>query len=91
MVGRSGSSRRRGGMIVATEIENRFRFHPANTPEKQAEHSAVRVRYRELAAWVEANLPHSRERSLALTALQESMMWCNACVAYVKEPEHGDE
>jgi hypothetical protein len=33
-------------------------------------------------------LPESREKSLALTTLQESMMWANAAVA-LHLPAHG--
>lgn len=65
------------------EVTQRFDFHPA-TEVTAPQHNAVRVQHRELALWITANLPESRERALALTALQESMMWCNATVAYRK-------
>lgn len=66
---------------MSKEIATRFSFHPA-TEFTGPVHDEVRAEHRELAAWIEHMLPDCRERSLALTALQESMMWCNAAVAY---------
>jgi hypothetical protein len=66
---------------MSEEVANRFRFHPA-TPDTGQVHDAVRLHHGDLAEWIEENVPDSRERSLALTSLQESMMWCNAAVAY---------
>lgn len=67
-------------MRVDDEIPKRFSFHPADGNELL--HDEVRENHRALALWIETAVPDSRERSLALTALQESMMWCNAAVAY---------
>jgi hypothetical protein len=67
------------------EIATRFQFHPADTTDKQDRHEAVRLMHGDLAHWIETAVPDSRERSLALTALQESMMWCNAAVAYRRD------
>lgn len=66
---------------MSKEVSTRFEFHPA-TPATGPRHDAVRMQHRELAAWIEDHVPASREQSLALTALQESMMWCNAAIAY---------
>jgi type I restriction-modification system DNA methylase subunit len=63
------------------EIYKRFNFHPA-TEVTGPQHDEVRRQHRELAEFIITNVPYSREQSLALTALQESMMWCNAAVAY---------
>jgi hypothetical protein len=63
------------------EVLQRFTFHPA-TPQTGPRHDAVRAESRQFAAWILENIPDCRERSLALTALQESMMWLNAAVAY---------
>lgn len=66
---------------MSQEVEQRFTFHPA-TDVTGPLHDAVRLHHRALAQFIEGSLPASRERSLALTALQESQMWCNAAVAY---------
>lgn len=68
------------------EVEARFRFHPG-TPITGPKHGEVRTRLQAEALWVLDNVPASRERSLALTALQEAMMWCNAAIAIHTELE----
>jgi len=69
-----------------TKIRDRFSFHPA-TAATGPKHDEVRKQCQELALWLIANVPPSRERSLALTAAQEVMMWSNAAVAIYTEPE----
>lgn len=64
-----------------TDIDNRFKFHPADTPEKQEAHERVRSYCRELAQTLNAELPEGREKSLAITHLEETMMWSNAAIA----------
>ena len=72
--------------LARRDVNERFRFHPA-TSATGPKHEEIRDKHRELALWVLANLPDSRERSLALTALQEAMMWANAGVAIHTKPE----
>lgn len=62
------------------DIENRFRFHPA-TEATAPIHANLRDAYRTLAHHVAAQTPDGRHQNLALTALQESLMWANAAVA----------
>lgn len=68
------------------DIVQRFSFHPA-TPATGPKHDEVRLKLRGVALWVLSNVPPSRERALALTALQEAMMWTNAAVAIHTKPE----
>lgn len=68
------------------DVDGRFRFHPA-TPATGPKHDEIREKHRKLGLWLLANVPNSRERSLALTALQEAMMWANAAVAIHTKPE----
>lgn len=65
----------------AAEISNRFAFHPASTPERQAAHETVRDGALSLAAEWNGDLPEGREKSLAITKLEEAMFWANAAVA----------
>jgi hypothetical protein len=67
---------------MSREVTQRFEYHPADTQDKKDHHEAVREMHLDLARWIEGAIPESRERAQALTALQESMMWCNAAVAY---------
>ena len=62
------------------EVRNRLEFHPA-TNETQGAHGHVREAHIQLALRMCDMLPESREKSLCLTALQESMLWANAAVA----------
>ena len=64
------------------EVLERFRFHPA-TKITGPVHDNIRAVFMETAEWIIENqdIPESREQSLSVTALQQSMMWCNAAVA----------
>lgn len=63
------------------DISHRFNFHPANDEEKKNEHSAIRTHCRELAHFLDDRLPNGREKSLAITKLEEVMFWANAAAA----------
>lgn len=66
--------------IGPDEITRRFGYHPA-TPVTRDKHMALRMTTARVAGDFDAWLPDSREKSLALTALQEALMWANAAVA----------
>lgn len=59
---------------------NRFAYHPA-TGKTAPMHDNARQAFTALADWVLSNVPNGRHQSLALTALQESLMWANAAIA----------
>lgn len=62
-----------------TEIDKRFDHHPPTGPKVEL-HQTMRTTYKAVARVV-AELPPSREQSLAITALEESMFWANAAIA----------
>lgn len=66
--------------MTPEDIDNRFAFHPANavTGDK---HAAVRYECGCLAGFLNDLLPQGREKSLAITHLEEVMMWGNAAIA----------
>lgn len=66
---------------AAADINNRFDFHPATTAEKRGEHTSIREACKTLAHALDARVPNGREKSLALTHLEEVMMWANAGIA----------
>lgn len=62
------------------ELKNRFNYHPPNE-EKVTKHEFVRNTLFEVAEDFSELLPDSREKSLALTKLEEAMFWANASIA----------
>lgn len=66
-------------MSMETVARN-FTYHPP-TDEQVGHYKEIRSKARELAELVEARCPNSREKSLAMTKLEESVMWANASIA----------
>jgi hypothetical protein len=62
------------------QIENNFKYH--SPKEGQTEkYEAIREKAKELAYLIEDVCPNSREKSVALTNLETSVMWANASIA----------
>ena len=64
-----------------------FSYHPPATPERQASHEIVRNACIKLAEFLNQHVPDSREKSLAITKLEEVMFWANAAIARADRPE----
>lgn len=62
------------------DLNHRFTYH-APTGSKPERFEALRNKARELAFLIAQTTHPSREQSLALTALEESIFWANAAVA----------
>lgn len=62
------------------DLKNRFTFHPASA-EKAKIYEAIRAQAYEYALWLDENVPDSREKSLAITHLEDTVFWANAAVA----------
>lgn len=67
--------------MITSEIEHRFKFHPADTQEKRDAHQAIREACMEAALRLNEIVPDCREKSLAITRLEEAMMHANAAIA----------
>lgn len=63
------------------DLENRFAFHAAATEEKRNEHTSVRNHCLDLAKYINEKVPEGREKILAITHLEEVMLWANAGIA----------
>jgi hypothetical protein len=61
-------------------IENAFQYH-APKPGQPEKYEALRSKAKELAYLINDSCPNSRERSLAMTQLEQSVMWANASIA----------
>jgi len=61
-------------------LDNIFTYHKpfGNQPERYV---ALRNKAKELAEHVENMCPDSREKSLAITNIQQAVMWANAAIA----------
>lgn len=66
------------------ELLNRFSYHPATDEQTQLMHGAVRVMCLNLAIELNRLVPEGREKALAITHLEEVMMWANAGIARAK-------
>jgi hypothetical protein len=63
-----------------SQIENNFVYHPPK--DGQAErYQKIRDNGRQLANLINAECPGSREKSIALTKLEEAIFWANAAIA----------
>lgn len=62
------------------EVARNFAYHAPNN-RQAVFYGEIRSKARELAETIERRCPESREKSLAMTKLEESVMWANASIA----------
>lgn len=65
------------------DLANRFAYH-APHGDRAGRHERVREMLHAVALSVVELTPTSREQSLAITHLEEAMMWANAAIAREK-------
>lgn len=63
------------------ELQRRMGYHPVTGPAQAETYEANRKKAIALASHFTKTCPPGRELSLALTALQEALMWANAAIA----------
>ncbi|HEX5705609.1 MAG TPA: hypothetical protein VFX97_20575 [Pyrinomonadaceae bacterium] len=63
------------------EIANRFKHHPPRDENTVKAHEFVRETLRWVAGKFDEELPAGREKSVAMTKLEEAMFWANAAIA----------
>lgn len=59
---------------------NWFEFHPA-TEVTGPKHDAVRAKFKQLARFLQKELPAGPDQTIAIRKLQDAMMSANACIA----------
>jgi len=67
--------------IDANDLQQRFQHHPPRNDADIKAHEAIRETCRQAAVTIMGQTPASREQSLAVTKLEEAMMWANAALA----------
>lgn len=69
-----------GGTMPKLDVEQIFKYHPPHG-DQQERYVALREKAKELAVLIQTTTPESREQSVALTNLQQTVMWANAAIA----------
>ncbi len=66
---------------TSEDLDVRFNHYPPKSRAVELGHDEIRESIKEAAEDVMRVVPAGRERSLALTKLEEAMMWANAGLA----------
>jgi hypothetical protein len=66
--------------VISPDLEKRFTYYSPK-PGQAERYVAIRQKAKDLAYLITANCPQSRELSLALTELENSVFWANAAIA----------
>jgi len=67
--------------MESRDLENRFAYHAPKDDKARAAHEYVRMLCGDLANTLNELLAESREKSVAITKLEEVMFWANASIA----------
>jgi hypothetical protein len=66
--------------LTDDELQARFTYHAPKDGQPER-YQRIRDAGRQLAVLLDAECPESREKSLAVTKLEEAVMWANAAIA----------
>lgn len=61
-------------------LAKNFTYHPPKGDQPQR-YEAIRAKAKELAELIYDSTPESREQSIAMTNLEQSVFWANAAIA----------
>ena len=67
-------------------LEWDFGYRAPNS-ERAADHGEMREQVLQLARYINDVVPDGREKSLAITKLEEVMLWANAAIARQDRPD----
>lgn len=66
--------------MTPEELQTRFTYHPPKG-DQPVRYERIREHGKALAELVDVECPESREKSLAVTHIEEAVMWANAAIA----------
>ena len=67
-------------MASQDQIDNNFKYHAPKQGQPEL-YESIRGKGKEFAELVNQLCPDSREKSLAITKIEEAVMWANAAIA----------
>ena len=67
-------------MTDEKDLKNRFTYHAPDVTQQQ-KYQDIRKNALWLSTLLNTHCPDSREKSLAMTKLEEAVMWANASIA----------
>jgi hypothetical protein len=73
--------------VDSEDIGGRFTYHKPSGDQPDR-YEKLRAKARELAELINELCPESREKSLAVTQLEQAVMWANASIARPPLPTH---
>ena len=68
---------------MISDLKHRFNYHKPSSEVIARTHEDVRDACLQLAQYIDQEVPDSREKTLAITKLEEAMFWANAAIARV--------
>lgn len=66
--------------MTTGDLSKRFTYH-APKGDQPKRYEFIRAQAMRLANYIDEDCPDSREKSLAITKLEEVVMWANAAIA----------
>lgn len=73
----------------SNDLKNRFEYHKPANELVALHHGRIRETLYDVALVIDDLCPDGREKSLAITKLEEAMFWANAAIARNPVPEPG--
>lgn len=73
-------------MIGPEELKRRFTYHAPNAARAE-DHAHLRALLKDTADAIDNIVPDGREKSTAITKLEEAMFWANAALARPEQTE----
>lgn len=78
-------------MLSVDELDSRFDHHPSTSESISEAHEKIRELFKNAAEVIDDLIIDGREKSLALTKIEEAMFWSNASVARSQAINTDDE